>query len=98
MHNGFVRVQKGEMSEKMSKSLGNFFTVREILKIYDPEVVRFFIVRALRSDAQRLRAGPEGRNEREDVEVSRQLLHRARNTENIRSRSRALLHRPRPPI
>ena len=46
MHNGFVRVQKGEMSEKMSKSLGNFFTVREILKKYDPEVVRFFIVRA----------------------------------------------------
>ncbi len=46
MHNGFVRVMKGEMSEKMSKSLGNFFTVREILKNYDPEVVRFFIARA----------------------------------------------------
>jgi cysteinyl-tRNA synthetase len=46
MHNGFVRVQKGEMSEKMSKSLGNFFTVRDVLKAYDPEVVRFFIVRA----------------------------------------------------
>ncbi|HET9403975.1 MAG TPA: cysteine--tRNA ligase [Burkholderiales bacterium] len=46
MHNGFVRVMKGEMSEKMSKSLGNFFTVREILKQYDPEVVRFFIARA----------------------------------------------------
>ncbi len=46
MHNGFVRVLKGEMSEKMSKSLGNFFTVREILKKYDPEVVRFFIIRA----------------------------------------------------
>jgi len=42
MHNGFVRVD----SEKMSKSLGNFFTVREILAKYDPEVVRFFIVRA----------------------------------------------------
>ena len=42
MHNGFVRVDE----EKMSKSLGNFFTVREILKKYDPEVVRFFIVRA----------------------------------------------------
>jgi cysteinyl-tRNA synthetase len=41
MHNGFVRVD----DEKMSKSLGNFFTVREILKRYDPEVVRFFIVR-----------------------------------------------------
>ncbi len=42
MHNGFVRVD----NEKMSKSLGNFFTVREILKQYDPEVVRFFIARA----------------------------------------------------
>jgi cysteinyl-tRNA synthetase len=42
MHNGFVRVD----NEKMSKSLGNFFTVREILKRYDPEVVRFFIARA----------------------------------------------------
>ncbi|MGE5524514.1 MAG: cysteine--tRNA ligase [Rhodospirillaceae bacterium] len=42
MHNGFVRVD----NEKMSKSLGNFFTVREILQRYDPEVVRFFIVRA----------------------------------------------------
>ena len=42
MHNGFVRVD----NEKMSKSLGNFFTVREILKRYDAEVVRFFIARA----------------------------------------------------
>ena len=42
MHNGFVRVE----NEKMSKSLGNFFTVREVLKVYDPEVVRFFIARA----------------------------------------------------
>ncbi len=42
MHNGFVRVD----NEKMSKSLGNFFTVREILTKYDAEVVRFFIVRA----------------------------------------------------
>ena len=46
MHNGFVRVQHGEMSEKMSKSLSNFFTVREVLARYDAEVVRFFIVRA----------------------------------------------------
>jgi cysteinyl-tRNA synthetase len=30
--------------EKMSKSLGNFFTIREVLKKYDPEVVRFFIL------------------------------------------------------
>jgi cysteinyl-tRNA synthetase len=42
MHNAFVQVDK----EKMSKSLGNFFTVREILRKYDPEVVRFFILRA----------------------------------------------------
>ncbi|GJL75319.1 cysteine--tRNA ligase [Nitrosomonas sp.] len=42
MHNGFVRID----SEKMSKSLGNFFTVREVIKSYQPEVVRFFILRA----------------------------------------------------
>jgi cysteinyl-tRNA synthetase len=42
VHNGFVQVDK----EKMSKSLGNFFTVREVLARYDPEVVRLFIVRA----------------------------------------------------
>ena len=42
MHNGFVRVD----DEKMSKSLGNFFTIREVLKKYDAEVARFFILRA----------------------------------------------------
>jgi cysteinyl-tRNA synthetase len=42
LHNGFVRVD----NEKMSKSLGNFFTIREVLKKYDAEVVRFFILRA----------------------------------------------------
>lgn len=40
MHNGFVRVNE----EKMSKSLDNFFTVREVLKQYQPEVIRFFIL------------------------------------------------------
>jgi cysteinyl-tRNA synthetase len=40
MHNGFVRID----DEKMSKSLGNFFTVREILALYTPEVVRYFIL------------------------------------------------------
>ncbi|MFW5427312.1 MAG: cysteine--tRNA ligase [Methylophagaceae bacterium] len=40
MHNGFVRID----DEKMSKSLGNFFTVREVLKKYSPEVVRYFIL------------------------------------------------------
>ncbi len=38
LHNGFVNVNQ----EKMSKSLGNFFTIRDILKKYDPEVLRFF--------------------------------------------------------
>lgn len=42
MHNGFMRVD----DEKMSKSLGNFFTIREVLEKYDAEVVRFFILRA----------------------------------------------------
>jgi len=42
LHNGFVRVDDA----KMSKSLGNFFTIREVLKKYDAEVVRFFILRA----------------------------------------------------
>ena len=40
MHNGFVRVKE----EKMSKSLGNFFTIRNILREYRPEEVRYFIL------------------------------------------------------
>jgi cysteinyl-tRNA synthetase len=40
IHNGFVQVDE----EKMSKSLGNFFTVREILRRYQPEEVRYFIL------------------------------------------------------
>ena len=40
LHNGFVRVD----NEKMSKSLGNFFTIREVLERYDPEVVHLFIL------------------------------------------------------
>ena len=42
MHNGFINVD----NEKMSKSLGNFFTIRDVLKEYEPEVVRFFVVRS----------------------------------------------------
>ncbi|MCL2644601.1 MAG: cysteine--tRNA ligase [Betaproteobacteria bacterium] len=42
MHNGFVRVD----DEKMSKSLGNFATIRDVLGKYDPEVVRFFVLRS----------------------------------------------------
>jgi len=40
VHNGFITIDK----EKMSKSLGNFFTVKEILNRFDPEVVRFFLL------------------------------------------------------
>ncbi|MBC7434869.1 MAG: cysteine--tRNA ligase [Bdellovibrionales bacterium] len=42
MHNGFVNID----NEKMSKSLGNFFTIREVLQKYDAQTLRFFIVRA----------------------------------------------------
>ena len=42
MHNGFVNIN----AEKMSKSLGNFFTIREILERYDSEVLRFFLLSA----------------------------------------------------
>ncbi|MGO9138905.1 MAG: cysteine--tRNA ligase [Syntrophales bacterium] len=42
IHNGFVKVS----SEKMSKSLGNFFTIKDILKNYHPEVVRFFMLQS----------------------------------------------------
>jgi len=41
MHNGFLRVN----DEKMSKSLGNFFTIAEVVKVFDPEVIRFFLLR-----------------------------------------------------
>jgi cysteinyl-tRNA synthetase len=40
VHNGFITIDR----EKMSKSLGNFFTIREILDKFDPEVVRFFLL------------------------------------------------------
>ena len=42
MHNGYININ----NRKMSKSLGNFFTVRDILKQYDGEVVRFFMLSA----------------------------------------------------
>jgi len=42
LHNGFVNIN----SEKMSKSLGNFFTIREVLELFDAEVLRFFILQA----------------------------------------------------
>jgi len=40
MHNGFITLDK----EKMSKSLGNFFTIKEILEKYEPEVIRYFLL------------------------------------------------------
>jgi cysteinyl-tRNA synthetase len=40
IHNGFITIDK----EKMSKSLGNFFTIREVLDRFDPEVIRFFLL------------------------------------------------------
>jgi cysteinyl-tRNA synthetase len=42
MHNGFINID----NEKMSKSLGNFFTIRDVLKAFDAETVRFFVVRS----------------------------------------------------
>ena len=42
MHNGFVRID----DQKMSKSLGNFFTIREVLALFDAEVLRFYILKA----------------------------------------------------
>jgi cysteinyl-tRNA synthetase len=42
VHNGFVRVN----SEKMSKSLGNFFTIQDILQQYHPEVLRLFLLQS----------------------------------------------------
>ena len=42
MHNGFINVD----NEKMSKSLGNFFTIRDVLKAFDAETIRFFILRS----------------------------------------------------
>jgi cysteinyl-tRNA synthetase len=47
MHNGMVQID----NEKMSKSLGNFFTIREVLAKYDAQTVRFFLLRThYRSD------------------------------------------------
>jgi len=42
LHNGFLRFN----DEKMSKSLGNFFKIDDVLKVFDAEVVRFFVLRA----------------------------------------------------
>jgi cysteinyl-tRNA synthetase len=57
VHNGFVRVD----NEKMSKSLGNFFTIREVLEKYDAETMRFFLVRAHYRSALELQRCAPGR-------------------------------------
>lgn len=60
LHNGFITID----NEKMSKSLGNFFTVRDISKEYDLEIVRFFMLSA---------------HYRNPVNFSRELLEQAKN-------------------
>ncbi len=60
IHNGYINID----NEKMSKSKGNFFTVREILEEYDPEVIRFFMVSA---------------HYRSPVNFSRDLIQAAKN-------------------
>ena len=42
MHNGFINID----NEKMSKSLGNFFTIRDVLEVFEAETIRFFVVRS----------------------------------------------------
>jgi len=60
MHNGYITIN----NEKMSKSKGNFFTVRDILKEFDGEVIRFFLLSA---------------QYRNPVNFSRELIHQAEN-------------------
>mgnify|MGYP000067464070 CR=1 FL=1 len=61
MHNGYITVDQ----EKMSKSLGNFFTLRDIFKKYNPRVVRFFLM---------------GTHYRSPIEFNEELLEQARQT------------------
>lgn len=61
MHNGYITVDQ----EKMSKSLGNFFTLKDIFEKYNPRVIRFFLL---------------GSHYRSPIEYSMELLEQARNT------------------
>jgi cysteinyl-tRNA synthetase len=61
MHNGYITIDE----EKMSKSLGNFFTLKEIFQKWDPRVVRFFLI---------------GTHYRSPIEYSEEMLEQARNT------------------
>ncbi|HZX46862.1 MAG TPA: cysteine--tRNA ligase [Clostridia bacterium] len=60
LHNGFINIE----NEKMSKSLGNFFTVRDISRDYDLEIIRFFMLSA---------------HYRNPVNFSREMLEQAKN-------------------
>lgn len=61
MHNGYITINE----EKMSKSLGNFFTLKDIFQKWDPRVVRFFLL---------------GTHYRSPIEYSEEMLEQARNT------------------
>ncbi len=60
VHNGYITIN----NEKMSKSKGNFFTVRDIIKDFDPEVVRFFLLSA---------------HYRNPINFSRELMEQSKN-------------------
>jgi cysteinyl-tRNA synthetase len=77
MHNGFVTIDK----EKMSKSLGNFFTIRQILERYEAEVVRYYLV------SVHYRSPIDFSDER--LEEAKRALERLRQTRN--NLTRALL-------
>ena len=68
MHNGFITVN----SEKMSKSLGNFFVLRDIFKLYPPDVVRFYLI------ATHYRSPLDFDNEK--LEEAKKALTRLKNT------------------
>jgi len=74
MHNGYITID----NEKMSKSKGNFFTVREILKEYDGEVIRFFLLSG---------------HYRNPINFSRELMDQAKNAlSRIRNAKNNLIH------
>ncbi|MDD3925724.1 MAG: cysteine--tRNA ligase [bacterium] len=79
MHNGFVTIDK----EKMSKSLGNFFTVRQILERYEAEVVRYYLV------SVHYRSPIDFSDER--LEEAKRALERLRQTRDSLTRALARL-------
>ena len=82
MHNGLLNVD----NEKMSKSLGNFFTIRDVLKRYDGETLRFFMLRThYRSPVELQRRQPRRRAQR-----AAPPLHRARRRRRPSAAGRAI--------